>query len=338
VKDSTSIAELEVVAKRYAPSGSVYADLARARIEELRKKQRADEERPGRVFRDCAHVCPEMVVIPAGSFLMGSTAAEIEALVTSVPANSIVRDVRIKWYRSEGPQRRVTFAKPFAVGKFEVTFAEWEACVAAGGCTYNPGDRGCRPVGSVGSPLGLAPALGGCEPGDQGWGRGRRPVLDVSWNDIVTEYLPWLSRKTGKAYRLLTEAEWEYAARAGTATRYAFGDTITRSLARYLPDGGGWKTAEVGSFPANAFGLHDMHGNLGEWVQDCESDSYDGAPTDGSARITGACNFRVIRGGSIWADPLGLRPASRSRARPDHRGQDQGVRIMFNGFRVARAF
>ncbi|MBO0766976.1 MAG: formylglycine-generating enzyme family protein, partial [Hyphomicrobiaceae bacterium] len=133
-------------------------------------------------------------------------------------------------YDSEKPPHRVKIARPFAVGKFEVTFAEWEACAAGGGCTGNR------------------------TPGDGGWGKGRRPVVNVSWHD-AKEYVAWLSRKTGKTYRLLSEAEWEHAARAGTTTRYAFGDSIANSQAQYGVD----KTAEVGTFAPNAWGLYDMH-------------------------------------------------------------------------------
>ena len=291
------------------------------KAEEAARRDPALSVKPGSgvSFRDCAG-CPEMVVVPAGSFMMGSTANEIEALVqrelsrTDASA-SWTRDFAIKRYRSEGPQHLVTIARPLAVGKFEVTFDEWDACVAAGGCKYSP-----------------SPAFA-----SEAWGRGRRPVLDVSWDDITTEYLPWLSRKTGKVYRLLTEAEWEYACRAGTTTRYAFGDAVTRGLANYLPDNGGWKTLEVGSFPANQFGLHDMHGNVAEWVQDCESTNYEGAPSDGSARVTGLCAYRIVRGGSIWADPPRLRAATRLPVKPDNRGLSVGARINFYGFRVARS-
>ena len=274
VKDSTSIATLEAFRRQYGASNPVYDRLAAERIDELRRRQlallkaeedkrRAEEEKrvaeadltPGRVFRDCDE-CPEMVVVPAGSFMMGS------------PASEAGRDA------DEGPQHRVTIARPFAVGKFEVTFAEWDACVAAGGCKHMPGDeRG---------------------------GRGKRPVTNVSWDNITKEYLPWLSPRTGKAYRLLTEAEWEYAARAGTTTRYAFGDTISKSQAQYSESilGSAGRTVEAGSFPANRFGLHDMHGNVWEWVQDCWNGSYNGAPSDGSAWTTRDCSLRVLRGGS----------------------------------------
>ena len=259
--------------------------------------------KPGDSFRECEE-CPEMVVVPAGSFMMGSPPSEA--------GNA--------WQEHEFPQHRVTIARPFAVGKYEVTFAEWDACVAAGGCSYRPGD--------------------------EGWGRGRRPVINVPWSLITREYLPWLSRKTGKTYRLLTEAEWEYAARAGSTTHFHFGNTETE-LCTYDNIGDltaehlikGWKvtncsdgylyTAPVGSFRPNAFGLYDMHGNVLEWVQDCLNESYAGAPSDGSAWTTGDCAFRVLRGGS-WGSPASLaRSAVRDR-------WCAGCLSKNDGFRVAR--
>ena len=156
----------------------------------------------------------------------------------------------------EGPQRRVTFAKPFAVGKFEVTWDEWDACVRDGGCNNGPVEKAG---------------------GDNGWGKGRRPVIEVNWEDAKA-YAAWLSKKTGKPYRLLTEAEWEYAARAGTTTAYFWGDRFDTSRAN-----NGRKTVEVGRYRPNAWGVHDMHGNVWEWTEDCWNDSYKGAPVDGSA-------------------------------------------------------
>ena len=236
---------------------------------------------PGERFRDCAE-CPEMVVIPAGSFLMGS------------PESEGGRN------RTEGPQHRVTIPAPFAVGAYEVTFEEWDACVSDGGC-------------------------GGYRPNDNGWGRGRRPVIHVSWNDAAV-YVTWLRGKTGKEYRLLSEAEWEYAARAGTTTRYSFGDGITPSDANYGGNIG--KTQRVGSYRANGFGLYDVHGNVWEWVQDCWNWSYAGAPNNGEA-WGGDCSFRVFRGGSWLGISGDLRSADRLRGR-------SGIRSSNVGFRVAR--
>jgi len=201
---------------------------------------------PGTVFQDCPD-CPEMVVVPPGQFMMGS------------PDTDPVR------FRAEGPVHRVTIPASFAAGKYEVTFEEWDACVSAGGCSHKPGD--------------------------EGWGRVRHPVIFVNWND-AQEYVRWLSKKTGKTYRLLSEAEWEYVARAGTTTPYHTGEQISTSQANY--DGnytynGSSKgetrerTIPVGSFGANQFGLHDVHGNVREWVQDCWNDNYKGTPSDGSA-------------------------------------------------------
>ena len=238
-------------------------------------------------FRDCQE-CPEMVPVPAGSFMMGS------------PSGEKGRS------GDEGPRHRVTISKPFAVGKYEVTFAEWDACVAAGNC------GGHRLVAH--------------------WGRGRRPVINVSWRNAQT-YVKWLSKKTGKRYRLLSEAEWEYAARAGTTTRYSWGDDIGYNRANCNGCGSRWddkKTAPVGSFPANAFGLHDAHGNVWEWVADCWIENYIGAPSDGSVWANGDCRGKhVLRGGSWLDKPRNLRSAKRKRNWP----YDQYYEI---GFRVAR--
>ena len=256
------------------------ADLAR----ELRERQ------PGRTFRDCEQ-CPEMVVVPAGNYMMGSPDGE----------KSRVND--------EGPVHEVTIAAPLAVGKYEVTFAEWDACVAAGGCTH--------------------------QPRDVGWGRGKRPVIDVSWDD-AQEYVQWLSREVGKPYRLLSEAEWEYVARAGTTTPFHTGETISPAQANYNGNytyGSGRKgaykekTVPVGSYAANGFGVYDVHGNVEEWVADCWHDSYRGAPSDGSAWESGECSRRVVRGGSWNYDPENLRSAGRLRYGAGYRFDDIGFRL-----------
>jgi len=240
-------------------------------------------------FKDC-EACPQMVLIPAGEFTMGSPPSEQQAEA----------------------QHRVTIATPFAIGKFEVTFDEWEACVADGGC-------------------------GGYRPGDEGFGRGRRPVINVSWDDAAA-YADWLSRKTGKRYRLIAEAEWEYAARAHTTTMFFFGDTISPRDANYDGSSDGSGPSEVnrqtplpvGSFASNAFGLHDMHGNVAEWVADCWHPEYTArAPADGSAWLEGNCNGRVVRGGS-WGDS---QEELRSAGRTGGYKEDQ---FDTTGFRIAR--
>ncbi len=251
-----------------------------------------------RSFRDCPS-CPEMVMLPAGEFLMGS------------PESERGRN------KDEGPQHPVTIAQPFAAGKYEVTFAEWDACAADGGCTEKPSD--------------------------EGWGRGRHPVINVSYGDAL-QYTAWLSKKTGKAYRLLSEAEWEYAARGVTKitdpnTPFSTGATINYRQANYDANftyGSGpqglyrQKTLDVGSLPRNAFGLHDMHGNVGEWVQDCYKPSYEGAPADGSAVASGDCSLHILRGGAWNYYPKLLRSAYRYATAPE-------VRLNNAGFRVARS-
>jgi formylglycine-generating enzyme required for sulfatase activity len=191
------------------------------------------------------------------------------------------------------------------VGKFAVTFDEWDACVASGGCD-------------------------GHKPSDYGWGRGSRPVIDVSWND-AQQYVAWLSKATGKNYRLLSEAEREYAARADTPTAYFWGDDVGKGNANCQGCGSQWdkQTSPVGSFGPNRFGLYNISGNVWEWTEDCYHGAYDGAPSNGLAWTTGDCGFRVVRGGSWLSNPRYLRSAGRLRMLPDYR---------FNGigFRVAR--
>ncbi len=170
------------------------------------------------------------------------------------------------------------------------------------------------------------------KPGDAGWGRGNQPVINVSWND-AQDYVKWLKEKTKKDYRLLTEAEWEYVARAGSTTAYWWGDAVGRGNANCDGCGSQWdgkQAAPVGRFAANPFGLYDTAGNVWEWVEDCYHGSYDGAPKDGSAWKNGNDCQRVLRGGS-WNDGPGcVRSANRIRVGPDNR-------INYVGFRVARA-
>jgi formylglycine-generating enzyme required for sulfatase activity len=213
-------------------------------------------------FQECTK-CPQMVVVRKGNFMMGSPSTDTEADT------------------DEFQQHSVMIPRRFAVGKFEVTFDNWDTCYELGGCRIRPDDYG--------------------------WGRETRPVVDVNWAD-AQQYVGWLSKQTGKHYRLLTEAEWEYVTRAGSTTAYYWGNEVKKdgqAMADCFNCGSSWdnqKTAPAGSFPANAFGLNDTLGNVWEWVQDCYHDSYDGAPTDGSAWIDNDdCQERVSRGGS-WAD------------------------------------
>jgi formylglycine-generating enzyme required for sulfatase activity len=235
---------------------------------------------PGEIFRDCPD-CSEMVVVPAGEFKMGSGETVYEK-----------------------PEHRVVIANPFAIGRREITFEEWDLCVAAGGCRYRPDDHG--------------------------WGRGSRPVVDVSWDDAKA-FVSWLSQKTQKGYRLPSEAEWEYAARAGTNSQFWWGRTPVNGNANCedcssTPQR---RTLPTGSFRPNGFGLFDVAGNVAEWVEDCWNESYRGAPADGSAWTTGQCRQRGLRGGSFASRANVIRSAARFR-------YDQDVRYYANGFRVAR--
>lgn len=245
----------------------------------LAQPQQPQGPRPGDVLQDCPN-CPEMVVIDGGLFQMGSPADE--------PGRN----------RDEGPQREVSIA-PFAISRTEITFAQWDACLAGGGC-------------------------GGYSPADQGWGRGAQPVVGVSWEQAQS-YLEWLNDQAGGLrYRLPTEAEWEYAARAGETSAYAFGPRITTQQATFRAR----RPAPVGSHAANAFGVFDMHGNVGEWVEDCYAPNYQLAPIDGGAMRLSPCPRRVIRGGSYLDREPPLRSAARRSARPNDRAPSTGFRVV----------
>jgi formylglycine-generating enzyme required for sulfatase activity len=300
--------DADIAKKRVADLQAAENDRRRAEAE---AKRRADEEAArrdparsitpasGQSFRDLladgspCPMCPEMVVAPAGTFTMGSAPSEPER-------------------NNDEEQVRVTITRPFAVGKFAVTFDQWDACVADGGCN-------------------------GYRPADQGWGRGNRPVINVNWNDAKA-FAEWLSRKTGKTYRLPSEAEREYATRAGTTTPFWWGSSISPNQANY--DGshiyaGGpigeyrQRTLPVDSFKANPWGLFNVHGNVWEWTEDCWNASNQGSPGNGTARTTVNCKQRVVRGGSWNNVPRLLRAAGRD-------GTADTNRDFVYGFRLAR--
>jgi len=236
----------------------------------------------------------EMIALPAGCFMMGSPKSEPE------------RDA------DEGPRHEVC-VDAFELGKYEVTFADWDACVA---------DGGCAPIED-----------------DEGWGRGRRPLINVSWQQ-AHDYIRWLNHTAPGGFRLPSEAEWEYAARAGTETAFSTGPCISTDQANFdgtfeygdCPDPTNvdlHQSVPVGRYPANPWGFYDVHGNVNEFVEDCWNDGYDGAPTDGSPWVEGNCTRRVVRGGSWHGYPGYLRSAYRCQAGPAF-----GHRTL--GFRLAR--
>jgi formylglycine-generating enzyme required for sulfatase activity len=329
MKNTTDQAMLESFIKQFGntPSGA----LARARIAELKRTEVAVAAppkapaqvlskplpqhcdgveaqvgsetrclRPKDTFKDC-DACPEMVVVPAGEFMMGSE-----------------EDSHQK------PVHKVTIARSFAVGKFELTVGEYLACVAALACRppewNEPGNKYNVSTSSSDVYKKLGQALN----------HPRHPIVGVSW-DNAKQYVAWLSEQTGeKPYRLLTEAEWEYAARAGSRSKYTWGDEIGRNRANCDGCGSQWdlkQTAPVGSFQANAFGLHDMHGNVWEWVADCYKDNYANAPSDGKAMSDVAGCQHILRGGAWSGKPESLRSAKRTEIDSDYRGTSSGIRL-----------
>jgi formylglycine-generating enzyme required for sulfatase activity len=325
IKDSTHISDYEAYLDAY-PNGR-FAALARARIERLRpaapKSETPEKARPAPVpeaapkptppppakasepvrpaaappaspekppgppatvteIKDCP-MCPTLVGLPRGAYTMGSNSDD----------------------PSERPAHGVSLSGPFAIGKYEVTVEQWNACVDAGACQRVSTDPNRT---------------------------ANTPVRDVSWDD-AQQYVAWLSKVSGKAYRLPTEAEWEYAERGGTSSRYWWGEQMRNGNANCKGCGEPWRQdgpANVGSFAANAYGLYDMNGSVWEWVSDCWHNSYKGAPSDGRSWDEHDCRVRVIRGGS-WRDgPSYMVSSTRFK-------YDASVRYSQNGFRVARS-
>lgn len=246
---------------------------------------------PGDVFRDC-ETCPELVVVPSGIFIMG------------------LKGTR----KTSKPAHRVNMAKSFAIGRYEITFQQWQACRDGGGCKHSPDDHN--------------------------WGKSNRPVINITWHQ-AKNYTRWLSKLTGNTYRLPTESEWEYAARGGTTTIFWWGNKVGSSNAncrdcvsreccsakvRSCCSHG---TLPVGSFKPNPYGLHDTAANVFEWVEDCWVKDYRGAPDDGSAAKAQSCRSRVIRGGSFYYFNKVARSAYRAKNPP-------AVKSYWLGFRVVR--
>lgn len=268
----------------------------------------------GRVFRDCAE-CPEMVVIPPGRFSMGS------------PTSESSRD------DDEGPQRDVNIINAFALGKYEVTRGQFARFVQDAG--YSTGS-GC--IVYDGKLWNNDATKDWRNPGFQQ--SDSDPVTCVNWND-ARAYVEWLSRKTGQRYRLPTEAEWEYAARAGTTSAFSFRNSITPQQANYATQvsyAGSptavarGRTVPVGSYPDNSFGLHDVHGNVWEWTEDCWNTNYNGAPVNGLAWTTGDCGRRVLRGGSWSYNPQSMRSANRFFYTVTDTFNDVGLRVARTDF------
>ncbi len=253
------------------------------------------------IFRDCED-CPEMVRIEPGAYRMGAEPRRLDEILVALGMRQTEKKI-------------VTIDYAFAASRREITFAQWEACVAGGGCD-------------------------GYVPPDQGWGRGDQPVIHVSWHD-AQNYVRWLSRRTGHTYRLLSEAEWEYAARGGSQAAYHWGGAASHDRANYgAPDcppctgvvegADRWEhTAPVGQFEPNGFGLYDTSGNVYEWVEDCQAEPLPRLPANGAPYLDDACEMRMMRGGAWYSDPARVRSTYRAFNLPDRR--DYVI-----GFRVAR--
>ncbi len=310
-----------------------------------------DEHAPDEIAAIVSELAGDMVSIPAGSFYMGDL--DSDWFVYEEPVNHVT-DASLMFVSQitslpdvEVSLRRVTFIMPtynrpvhrvtvpaFKLGKYEVTAGQFRAFVVATGyrtdAERNRDAEGCYIINaSNDNESEWTPGSSWRNPGYAV--ADKQPVVCVSWNDAQA-FIDWLNDKTGGNYRLPSEAEWEYAARAGSTTEYSWGDDIGKNRANCDGCGSQWdndRTAPVGSFSANAWGLHDMHGNVWEWVQDCWNDSYEGAPVNGRAWISGACNSRVIRGSSWNNNPWDLRSADRGWS-----GRSDRVNII--GFRLAQ--
>jgi formylglycine-generating enzyme required for sulfatase activity len=285
----------------------------------LYEKQTESLYEVGRSFRDTkadgtfCDFCPDLVPLPQDSFNMGS----------------LESDPRHK--PNESPQHPVRILYRLAVGKYEISRAQFAAFADKSG--YGAGHNGCLAMADM-----EAVQAGTKKEGSNNWRQpgfsqdDNQPVTCISWNDAQS-YVSWLRQQTGKSYRLLTEAEWEYAARAGTSTSYSWGNDIGDGNANCSRCGSKWdstQTSPVGSFRPNAFGLYDMHGNVREWVQDCYAEDYNGAPTNGGSREDVECTFRVMRGGAWGYVPVSARSAYRAWNYP-------GSQLNTDGFRIARA-
>ena len=335
IKGSNSMPELQAYLTQF-PNGT-FAPLVRARIEQLTSRltqkpgaasipapsspvaspvggpQPAQAIRTaGLSFRDCAE-CPELIAVPAGSFLMG------------VPVGEEEREKIPQGFKGRSLPLHQVAIRQFAFGKFEVTRSEFSTFVEKTG--HQVVDKCTRSLG------GAQQEVSGLNWRTPGFPQsGRDPVVCVAWDDAKA-YVAWLSKRTGLPYRLASEAEWEYAARAGKSTARSWGDSIGSGHANCIGCGSDWDNklpAPVGSFRANSYGLHDILGNVWEWTEDCWNKSYEEAPLDGSAWTKGECSLRIFRGGHFGSDPWLLRSGFRGRG-------VTGLRNIGVGFRVARS-
>ena len=304
-------------AKRQEAATRGRAERAKAQRQGTKRRTASRPVQSVEAFRDRLRIGgegPAMVMLPAGRFRMGSPSAETGR------------------YDNEGPVHTVTISRPIAMGQYPVTFADYDRYVSAMGAE-RPTDEDSGLLQTFFERQPERPNRPE-RPADEGWGRGRRPVINVNWHEAKA-YAAWLSEQTGKRYRLPSESEWEYAARAGTETAYSWGDEINCSQARYGRRYGGECSnsgdgpVPVGSFEPNPFRLYDLHGNVWEWVEDCWHDNYEGAPSDGNAWTGGDDDsLRVMRGGAWFSYPRYVRSAVRFGDPPSRHSIAYGFRLV----------
>lgn len=302
IKSSKNRLDFEAYLRQY-PHGS-YTVLARNRLSELNSSGlKAGSRNPVQKAGNETSIVSDqsMNKSPGESFRDCLQCPEMVV----IPAGELRLKINQTSVARTAGSATIKIQKNFAVSKFEVRFSDWDTCVASGACEYMPDDGG--------------------------WGRNIRPVINVSWSDAQS-YVRWISDVTKRKYRLLSEAEWEYAARSSSTTLFPWGNSVGNGNANCSECGSKWdrmSTAPVGSFASNPFGLYDVSGNVAEWVEDCWSQNIYGMPLDGAPSKTGECGLRVLRGGSWFHLASAIRTNSRDRANP-------GVREPYIGFRVAR--
>lgn len=307
----SSVISLSVFAVALSAAGTSLAQVAPEVVDSYPKQVLKERAEKRKAEREAAKAAAALAAGSVEPVFAGSSPMGIDMVVINPGAGKLGSpDFEKKRQRFENPQRDTLINYQFEVSKYEITFDQWDHCVKDGGCA-------------------------GHKPDDKGWGRGRRPVINVSYDD-AQKFISWLNGKTGETYRLLSEVEWEYVARAGQDAPFGSGFDISAKQANFdgkAPYGAGdkgpylRKTETVGKYAPNAFGVYDMHGNVYEWVEDCWNADHSGAIGDGSPRTDGDCKFRVMKGGSWVTHGYQTRAAARIRYVTDYRYDDYGIRL-----------
>lgn len=307
----SSVISLSVFAVALSAAGTSLAQVAPEVVDSYPKQVLKERAEKRKAEREAAKAAAALAARSVGPVSAGSSPMGIDMVVINPGVGKLGSpDFEKKRQRFENPQRDTLINYQFEVSKYEITFDQWGQCIKDGGCA-------------------------GHKPDDNGWGRGQRPVINVSYDD-AQKFISWLNGKTGETYRLLSEVEWEYVARAGQDAPFGAGFDISAKQANFdgkAPYGAGEKgpylrkTEPVGKYEPNAFGVYDMHGNVYEWVEDCWNADHSGAIVDGSPRTDGDCKFRVMKGGSWVTHGYQTRAAARIRYVTNYRYDDYGIRL-----------